>query len=47
MFCGHGVNTYLNDVWLSNDGFNWELILDNGNFAPRSGHSTIVHNNNI
>jgi hypothetical protein len=35
-------DSYLEDVWSSEDGKNWELITDNAAFLGRKGHQVVV-----
>lgn len=32
-----------NDVWVTEDGINWELVRDNAEFAPRKDHQVVSH----
>ncbi len=36
-----------NDVWISEDGMNWERVLSSAPWSPRSGHSVNVFNDKI
>ncbi|MFC1503954.1 hypothetical protein ACFL6D_00900 [Spirochaetota bacterium] len=38
---------YMNDVWHSSDGTNWDLATDNAAFSPRENHSSVVYDNKM
>lgn len=43
----HSKNNMQNDIWQSNDGFNWVRIVDKAKFDPRKLHSSVIFKNNI
>lgn len=38
---------YFNDVWRSQDGANWELVIESAGWSPRPGHQCAVSFGNI
>lgn len=36
-----------NEVWVSEDGLGWDLVIENANFHPRSYHDSFVFKNKI
>ena len=41
------VSPFLDDVWVSTDGINWNLTSDNAGYGQRKFFATAVHNDNL
>lgn len=38
---------FYNDIWSSNDGVNWDLVVGNAEFTPRNMFGSVVFNNKL
>lgn len=40
-------NVFLNEIWSSADGKNWELVVKHADWSPRKNHALVVFNNRL
>lgn len=41
------MNDYVNDVWSSKDGINWNLVTEHAGWTKRDALGAVVHNDKI
>ncbi len=40
-------NTFLNDIWSSSDGKNWNMTIEHAEWSPRKGHTVVEFENKL
>lgn len=43
----YATNTFLNEIWSSQDGITWKRIVNNAEWSPRKGHTVIEFKNKL
>ena len=43
----YATNKFLNEIWMSRDGKEWERIVEHAEWSPRKGHSVVEYKNQL